>query len=131
MSVLVNFRIDEDLKMKVEEVCKSLGITMSAAFNMFANDLVKNKNISFSLNKNIKSEINYSNFAKKLGSDKESDKYHINKVGKIIMLVPKDDVWAGLKESAGSISNDFMLDREQIFDKVREELWFIWEKWYW
>lgn len=131
MSVLVNFRIDEQLKTKMDKVCKDLGITMSAAFNMFANDLVKNKNISFSLNKKLKSGIDYSSFFTKMhGEDKnefnndlmKDDKYYINRVGNIIMLVPKDDPWAGLKESTGNMSGDFMIDREQIPDKERAEL---------
>ena len=66
MSVLINFRIDEKLKDNMEKVCKELGLTMSAAFNMFANDLVKNKNISFSLNKKLNSGINIKNLIKKL-----------------------------------------------------------------
>ena len=57
MSVLVNFRIDEKLKKSVDKVCKELGITMSAAFNMFAKDLVKNKNISFDINKKLNTGI--------------------------------------------------------------------------
>lgn len=36
MSVLVNFRIEEKLKKDMDKMCKKLGITMSAAFNMFA-----------------------------------------------------------------------------------------------
>lgn len=33
---LVNIRMDEELKKNMDEICKELGITMSAAFNMFA-----------------------------------------------------------------------------------------------
>ena len=135
MSVLVNFRIDENLKSKMDEVCKDLGITMSAAFNMFAKNLVKNKSLSFSLDKKLDSGIdlqalfsNLSNDKKDLSviesskSDIKENKYFINKIGNIIMLVPKDDVWAGLRDSAGSMSDDFMLSREQVRDGEREEL---------
>lgn len=139
MSVLINFRIDEKLKDNMEKVCKELGLTMSAAFNMFANDLVKNKNISFSLNKKLDSGINIKNLIKKLEknnldtfdyNDIESvenispinEKFFINKVGDIIMLVPKDNVWAGIKDSAGKMSNDFMVERIQNIDNKRDEL---------
>ena len=123
----------------MEKVCKELGLTMSAAFNMFANDLVKNKNISFSLNKKLNSGINIKNLIKKLEknnldtfdyNDIESvenispinEKFFINKVGDIIMLVPKDNVWAGIKDSAGKMSNDFMVERIQNIDNKRDEL---------
>ena len=135
MSVLVNFRIDEDLKSKMDEVCKDLGITMSAAFNMFAKNLVKNKSLSFSLDKKLDSGIdlqtllsNLSNNKKDLSviksskSDIKENKYFINKIGNIIMLVPKDDVWAGLRDSVGNMSDDYMLSREQVQDGKREEL---------
>ena len=139
MSVLINFRIDEKLKDNMEKVCKELGLTMSAAFNLFANDLVKNKNISFSLNKKLNSGINIKNLIKKLEknnldtfdfNDIESvenispinEKFFINKVGDIIMLVPKDNVWAGIKDSAGKMSNDFMVERIQNIDNKRDEL---------
>ncbi len=139
MSVLINFRIDEKLKDNMEKVCKELGLTMSAAFNMFANDLVKNKNISFSLNKKLNSGINIKNLIKKLEkndldtfdyNDIESvenissinEKFFVNKVGDIIMLVPKDNVWAGIKDSAGKMSDDFMVERIQNIDNKRDEL---------
>ena len=139
MSVLINFRIDEKLKDNMEKVCKELGLTMSAAFNLFANDLVKNKNIRFSLNKKLNSGINIKNLIKKLEknnldtfdfNDIESvenispinEKFFINKVGDIIMLVPKDNVWAGIKDSAGKMSNDFMVERIQNIDNKRDEL---------
>ena len=44
---LVNIRIDEDVKKSMEETCKELGITMSAAFNMFARKMSREKRIPF------------------------------------------------------------------------------------
>lgn len=44
---LVNIRIDEDLKRNMEEICKELGITISAAFNIFAKKVVREKRIPF------------------------------------------------------------------------------------
>ena len=34
--VLVNFRLDEDDKKGMEEVCRDLGMSMSTAFTIFA-----------------------------------------------------------------------------------------------
>ena len=44
---LVNIRIDEDVKKNMEETCKELGITMSAAFNIFARKMSREKRIPF------------------------------------------------------------------------------------
>ena len=137
MSVLVNFRIDETLKDNMDRVCKKLGLTMSAAFNMFAKNLVNNKSINFTLNKKLDSGINFQYLFDKMDDAKvpcvddtvgtvklvsTNEQYYVNKVGNIIMLVPKNDVWAGLKESAGGMSQDFMAERIQNVDSKREEL---------
>ena len=139
MSVLINFRIDNDLKNKMDKVCKDIGITMSAAFNMFAKNLVSSESIEFSLNKKVKSGIDYKNLFKGSNDESESvkiegeqetidsvikhsDKYYINKIGNIIMLVPKDDIWSGIRDSSGKISDDFMNSRVQIRDREREEI---------
>ena len=44
---LVNIRIEEDVKKGMEEVCKELGITISAAFNIFARKMTREKRIPF------------------------------------------------------------------------------------
>ena len=44
---LVNIRIDEDIKKNMEEICKELGLTMSAAFNIFARKMCREKRIPF------------------------------------------------------------------------------------
>lgn len=44
---LINIRIDEDVKKSMEEICKELGITMSAAFNIFARKMTREKRIPF------------------------------------------------------------------------------------
>lgn len=44
---LINIRIDEDIKKAMEETCKELGITMSAAFNIFARKMCREKRIPF------------------------------------------------------------------------------------
>ena len=124
MSVLVNFRIDKKLKENVDKVCRELGITMSAAFNMFARNLVKNKNINFSTTNEFNSGFNIGNLFNTLDdigihSKKTKknvvidDNYFVNKVGNIIMLVPKGDPWENIITSAGKMSDDFMVERNQ------------------
>lgn len=44
---LINIRIDEEVKKSMEETCKELGITMSAAFNIFARKMSREKRIPF------------------------------------------------------------------------------------
>ena len=129
MSVLINFRIDEKLKKNVDKVCSELGITMSAAFNMFAKDLVKNKNLNFAVNKKLDSSISMKGLFDKLESARDKkgirnidDNYYVNEVGHIIMLVPKDNPWAGVIESSGQMSDDFMFIREQLNAEKRETL---------
>ncbi len=45
--VLVNFRMDAEDKKGMEEVCKELGISMSAAFNIFAKKMKRERRIPF------------------------------------------------------------------------------------
>ena len=44
---LVNVRMDEEIKKKMEETCKELGITMSTAFNIFARKMCRERRITF------------------------------------------------------------------------------------
>ena len=47
--VLVNFRMDEEDKKGMEEVCKELGLSMTTAFNIFAKKIRREKRIPFEL----------------------------------------------------------------------------------
>lgn len=47
--VMVNFRIDEDVKKNMEQVCKEMGLSMTAAFTIFATKVGKEKRIPFEL----------------------------------------------------------------------------------
>lgn len=44
---LVNFRMDEDLKQNMEQICKELGMTMTTAFTIFAKKMSREKRIPF------------------------------------------------------------------------------------
>ena len=48
--VMVNFRMDEDLKKKMEQTCKEMGLSISAAFTMFAAKVTREQRIPFEIN---------------------------------------------------------------------------------
>lgn len=45
----MNFRMDEELKKNMEQTCKEMGITMTAAFTMFATKVSREKRIPFEI----------------------------------------------------------------------------------
>ncbi len=49
-AVLVNFRLDENDKSGMEAVCNEIGISMSAAFTIYAKKIAREKRIPFELN---------------------------------------------------------------------------------
>lgn len=46
-AVNVNFRLDEDVKKSMEQVCSDLGLSMSSAFTIFAKKVSREKRIPF------------------------------------------------------------------------------------
>lgn len=44
---MVNFRMDEDLKKKMEKVCAEMGMSMTTAFTIFAKTVTREKRIPF------------------------------------------------------------------------------------
>ena len=47
--VMVNFRMDEDLKKDMEQTCKEMGLTLTAAFTMFAAKVTRERRIPFEI----------------------------------------------------------------------------------
>lgn len=47
---LINFRIDEDLKLDLEEICEDMGMSLSTAFTIFAKKLARERKIPFEIN---------------------------------------------------------------------------------
>ena len=45
--VNINFKMDLDVKKSMEQVCAELGLSMSAAFNVFARKVSRGKRIPF------------------------------------------------------------------------------------
>lgn len=48
-TTMVNFRIDEDVKKEMEEVCSKMGLTMTAALNLFINKVTMERRIPFEI----------------------------------------------------------------------------------
>jgi DNA-damage-inducible protein J len=46
-TVNVNFRLDEDVKKSMEQACSDMGISMSAAFTIFAKKVGREQRIPF------------------------------------------------------------------------------------
>lgn len=44
---VVNFRLEEETKKDMEEICEQMGISMSAAFTIFAKAVVRERRIPF------------------------------------------------------------------------------------
>ncbi len=71
---MVNFRMDEDLKKNMEEICKDLGLSMTTAFTIFAKKMTREKRIPFDVSvDSFYSESNMS-YLKKVVGDIESGK---------------------------------------------------------
>ena len=45
----INIRIDEDVKREFETFCDNIGLTVSAAFNVFARTVIRQQRIPFEL----------------------------------------------------------------------------------
>ena len=71
---MINFRMDEELKKSMEETCKELGLSMTAAFTIFAKKMTREKRIPFDVAVNpFYSESNMT-YLKKVIDDIESGK---------------------------------------------------------
>jgi len=49
----INIRMDENLKREFDELCNDLGLTMTAAFTVFAKTVVRRQRIPFEISKDV------------------------------------------------------------------------------
>ena len=71
---MVNFRMDEDVKRKMEQACKDMGMSMTTAFTIFAVKVGNEKRIPFEIVADpFYSEANMK-YLRKVVSDIESGK---------------------------------------------------------
>lgn len=52
----VNFRMDKNLKMQFEKICNDLGLSMSAAFTVFAKTMVRQQRVPFDISLEVPNE---------------------------------------------------------------------------
>lgn len=53
----------------------------------------------------------------------QGEEVAVNKIGEIVILIPKENKWAGFMESLNLFSDDFMEDgRDQLVAQEREAL---------
>ena len=50
-TTLVNFRLDTQLKKRLEKLCDELGMNLTTAFTIFAKKMVREQGIPFRINK--------------------------------------------------------------------------------
>ena len=75
--VLVNFRLDEEDKKGMEDVCRELGMSMSTAFTIFAKKMKRERRIPFEVSVDpFYSDANMSHLTKVI-SDIESGKANL------------------------------------------------------
>lgn len=66
-AVNVNFKLDEDVKKRMEQVCSELGLSMSAAFTIFAKKVGRERRIPFEVSVDpFYSESNIRHLEKKM-----------------------------------------------------------------
>ena len=71
---MINFRMDEELKKNMEEICKDLGLSMTTAFTIFEKKMTREKRIPFDVSVDpFYSESNIT-YLKKVIDDIESGK---------------------------------------------------------
>lgn len=71
-TVNVNFRLDEDVKKSMEKACADMGLSMSAAFTIFAKKVGREKRIPFEVSADpFYSESNIRYLEKKMVDYKE------------------------------------------------------------
>ncbi|MCM1283170.1 MAG: type II toxin-antitoxin system RelB/DinJ family antitoxin [Muribaculaceae bacterium] len=71
---MVNFRMDEDLKKSMEQVCKDMGMSITTAFTIFATKVSREKRIPFEISADpFYSESNMK-YLEKIISDIEAGK---------------------------------------------------------
>ena len=50
------------------------------------------------------------------------DKVYVNKIGNVVVLLPFHDPWRPLFDSLDKFSDDFMEERKQPKEQIREDL---------
>ena len=52
----------------------------------------------------------------------DTEDVFIKKIGKLVVLIPKDDPWASFEKSLNQFTDDFMEKRNQPYESSRETI---------
>jgi len=66
----LSIRLDESLKKDFDEICEDLGLSMTAAFTIFAKTVVRRQGIPFEITKNVPMKTSEEKLAAILASKK-------------------------------------------------------------
>ena len=106
---MINFRMDSDLKKRMEETCKKMGLTMTAAFTMFATKVTNEQRIPFEITADpFYSQANMEELEKRAESDMKIgfavypvDVSDLLKVSDNDMVMPPKSTWFEPKLASG------------------------------
>lgn len=98
-TVNVNFRLDEDEKNKMAEVCKKLGISMSAAFTLFAKKMAREKRIPFEISIDpYYSDVDFKTAESLYKAKKETEVGNCSKSNKNEVVLPQEEDFQKLEK---------------------------------
>ena len=72
--VMVNFRMDEDLKKRMEHACAEMGLSMTTAFTIFARKVANEQRIPFEVSVDHFYSQSNMEYLKKVITDIEEDR---------------------------------------------------------
>lgn len=91
---LIQFRVDQNLKVDAEDICEQLGIELTTVLRMCLKQLIIQKGIPFSVHLNIEKEIHSSCNAQSVDLEDKFKKVFdidINKINEEVNFVRKEN----------------------------------------
>lgn len=108
---MVNFRMDKDLKINMEQTCKDMGLSMTTAFTIFANKVTKEKRIPFDVA--VEPDLFYSGTKKTLLKQGDAEQH------KEKSKMSKDKALHIFHKYAGSLKRDIDV-KEELMEALDE-----------
>lgn len=90
-TVNVNFKLDADVKKRMEQVCSELGLSMSAAFTVFAKKVGREQRIPFELSTDIPNVETIQAIKEVQDLKKNSNKKTYDSFSEILAEMEQDD----------------------------------------
>jgi len=108
----INIRMDEDLKNQFNTLCMDLGLTMTAAFSVFAKAAVRQKKIPFELT-TVAAPLNSGTGDRQIeaGMWAFAEKHYAGRTLRELIQEGLDDMEAGVCRPAGEVFKE--LERKQ------------------